>query len=186
MKRKKPINQQPMPAGEATPARRPPTLAEDIIYLLAKIGIIVLAIFALFTFVFGLIPVTDADMEPAFQPGDLAMVYRIDKRYNQSDVIAVHVNGENQIRRVIATAGDTIDMSPDGLMINGSLQQEPSSDVRTLPYEEGITFPITLAEDEVFVLGDARDGAEDSRVYGAVKKADTLGKVMTLVRRRDF
>lgn len=184
MRKQKKARAQAAPAPK--PPRRPPTLAEDIIYLLAKIGIIVLALFALFTFVFGLIPVTDADMEPAVQPGDLAMIYRLDKRYAQSDVIAVHVDGETEIRRVIATAGDIVDVSPDGLMINGSLQQEPSSDTRTLPYEEGIDFPVTLAEDEVFVLGDARDGAKDSRVYGPVKKADTLGKVMTLVRRRDF
>ena len=186
MKHTNKIDHQPASSAMDSQARCPPRLVEDIIYLLAKIGVIVLVVFALFTFVFGLIPVTDDDMDPAFHPGDLTMVYRLDKRYKQFDAIAVYVDGEPQIRRVVAVPGDTVDMSPDGLMINGSLQQEPSNDARTLPYEEGIAFPITLAEDEIFVLGDARQGAEDSRVYGAVKKSDTLGKVMALLRRRGF
>lgn len=174
--------QTPPPA----PVKKPPSLAEDLIYLLAKIGIIALALAMIFTLVFGLVPVTDADMSPQLKPGDLAMVYRIDKRYTQSDVIALEADGKTQLRRVIATGGDTVDMTAEGLVINGALQQELTPGQKTLPYQEGIAFPVTLAEDEIFVLGDDRDGAADSRVYGPVKKSDTLGKLMVLIRRRNF
>lgn len=171
---------------ERPAAKKPPSLAEDMLYLLAKIGIIVLAVILLFSFVFGLMPLVDGDMEPAFAPGDLVMYYRLDKDYSQNDVIALEIQGEKMVRRVVAVGGDTVDMTADGLVINGALQQEPIIGTKTLPYEEGITFPITLAADEVFVLGDARDGAADSRVYGPVNRRDTLGKVMALLRRRGF
>ena len=43
---------------------------------------------------------------------------------------------------------------------------------------------ITLGKDEYFVLGDARTNTRDSRIYGAVKKGEIKGSVMTLLRRR--
>ncbi|MDO4288153.1 MAG: signal peptidase I [Eubacterium sp.] len=174
------------PEARAPRANKPPSLAEDLVYLLAKMGVVAIVIFALFAFVFGLTPVTDAGMEPAFNPGDLVMYYRLDKDYSQSDAIVVEADGEKQIRRVVAKGGDTVDFTDQGLVINGALQQEPDTATKTLPYEEGVSYPITLAEDEVFVLGDARDGASDSRAYGPVKLSDTCGKVMALLRRRQF
>ena len=41
----------------------------------------------------------------------------------------------------------------------------------------------TLKKGEIFLLKDAREHATDSRIYGAVNKKDTLGKVVTLIRR---
>jgi type IV secretory pathway protease TraF len=38
----------------------------------------------------------------------------------------------------------------------------------------------------VFVLGDAREGAADSRIYGPVNTEDTLGTVITVIRRRSL
>jgi signal peptidase I len=51
---------------------------------------------------------------------------------------------------------------------------------------DGIEYPITLAVGEVFVLGDARENATDSRVYGAVNEKDTLGTVIAVIRRRNL
>ena len=88
--------------------------------------------------------------------------------------------------RVVATAGDTVDMLPDGFAINGVIQKEPNPQKQTLPYTEGVTFPITLKKGEIFLLGDDRENSADSRVYGAVQQEDTLGKVLNIVRRRNF
>jgi len=46
--------------------------------------------------------------------------------------------------------------------------------------------PLTLGAGQVFVLGDARQNATDSRVYGAVNTKDTLGKVITVIKWRDL
>lgn len=71
-------------------------------------------------------------------------------------------------------------------MINGYWQQETGIYTETLPYTEGISFPVTLGEDEYFVLGDSRSNAEDSRIYGPVKKEEIKGAVITLLRHRGF
>lgn len=161
-------------------------LWKDILFLLVKIAAIGLAFLLLFTFMYGLMQGPDASMKPAIRDGDLVLYYRLDKQYAQGDVLLLEFEGAVQIRRVVATAGDTVDISESGLIVNGAIQQETDIYEQTQRYVEGVDFPITLGENQVFVLADARDGATDSRVYGAVDVGDTLGKVITILRRRNI
>ena len=160
------------------------TLRQDLILLVSKIGILLLLAAFLFLFVFGVARCSDASMFPAVKDGDLAVYYRADKDYMQGDVVALKVEGKTQIRRVAAVAGDTVDVTEDGLFVNGALQQEEHIYEKTQRYQEGIDFPVTLKEGEIFVLGDAREHSTDSRIYGPVKIKDTKGTVITLIRRR--
>ena len=168
------------------PAKNPSrtTLRQDLILLVSKIGILLLLAAFLFLFVFGVARSSDASMFPAVKDGDLAIYYRADKDYMQGDVVALTVDGETQVRRVVAVAGDTVDVTEDGLFVNGALQQEEHIYEKTQRYQEGIDFPVTLEEGEIFVLGDAREHSTDSRIYGPVKIEDTKGTVITLIRRR--
>ena len=126
-------------------------------------------------------------MAPAIKDGDLVIFYRYTSAgYLPQDVIVLKHNGQSQARRVVATAGDTVDITEDGLMINGALQQEPEIYQMTQRYQDGVSFPLTVPEGQVFVLGDSRSGAEDSRMYGCLNIDDTLGKVITVIRRRSI
>lgn len=161
-----------------------PPLWKEALFLLGKIAAICLAFLLLFTFLFGLYRNADSDMTPTIRDGDLAIFYRLDKRYIAGDVLVLEYEGKTQARRVVATAGDTVDITETGLMINGALQQEPDIYFATYRYEDGLELPVTLGEGQVFVLGDHRTNATDSRVYGVVEVRDTLGKVMAIFRRR--
>jgi signal peptidase I, bacterial type len=161
-----------------------PTLLGEILRLLLKISIIIVVFFLLFTFMFGLTFIKDNSMKPAMRDGDIVIFYRLDKKYISKDVIIVGYEGEAQVRRVVAVAGDIIDITEEGLLINGSLQYEEDIYYNTLPYVEGVTFPLTLGDGEVFILGDMRLNAIDSRIYGVIKENDIQGKVMTVIRRR--
>ena len=126
-------------------------------------------------------------MAPAIKDGDLVLFYRYTNAgYLPQDVVVMVIDGRMQVRRVVATASDTVDITEDGLMINGSLQHEPEIYQETERYQEGVGFPLTVPEGQVFVLSDSRIGATDSRIYGCVKIEDTLGKVMTVIRRRSI
>ena len=164
----------------------PTSLGQDIVYLLIKIAVIVIIAVLLFTFMFGVHRVIDISMQPAIQDGDIVVFYRLDKAYVASDVLMVRYNGEQQTRRVVAVAGDIVDITEDGLLVNGSRIQESNIQEETLRYEEGISFPLTVKAGQVFVLGDGRERSIDSRLYGAVEAKDTLGKVMMVVRRRNI
>ncbi|MCL1975427.1 MAG: signal peptidase I [Firmicutes bacterium] len=165
---------------------REPTLIQELLALLAKIAVIIAAALLLFNFVYGLHYNADHGMYPSLKDGDLVMYYRWNKDYHAQDLLILAFQGEKQVRRVIATAGDTVDIREEGLIINGALQQEMDIHHKTQRYAEGIEFPLTLAENEVFVLGDAREGVTDSRIYGAIKAQDTLGSVIALLRRRNL
>ncbi|MBE7718741.1 MAG: signal peptidase I [Lacrimispora celerecrescens] len=163
-----------------------PSLLMEILFLLAKIAAVLLVMLLGFTFMFGLCRNVDASMTPAVKDGDLVIFYRLDKNYVADDTLVLEFEGKKQVRRVIATAGDIVDITEEGLFINGALQQETKIYVPTQRYEVGAEFPLTVREGQVFVLGDSRVNATDSRIYGAVDFKDTLGKVITILRRRDI
>ena len=84
------------------------------------------------------------------------------------------------LRRAIRWTSPRTDFSSTARGSRSQIYQQ------TQRYAVGATFPLTVGEGQVFVLGDARENATDSRVYGAVEVKDTLGKVITILRRRDI
>ena len=166
------------------PSSVQPSIGRELRNLGLKI-LAVLAVFGLvFTFVYGVHRNSDVDMTPAIKDGDLVMFYRFDKDYAIGDLLLVDFNGHREVRRVVAVADDVVDITEDGLMVNGALQQELEIYQKTHSYETGIRFPITVGPNQVFVLGDARENATDSRIYGPVNINDTYGTVISLVRSR--
>jgi len=166
-------------------AQRPPPLWKDLLLLLLKIAAIALVFLLLCTFLFGVARYQDPSMAPSIKDGDLVIFYRYKSAgYKPDDVIVLDFEGQRQARRVVATAGDTVDIAEGGLLVNGALQFEPEIYQRTERYTEGAEFPLVVPEGHVFVLGDGRSGATDSRIYGCVDIDDTLGKVITVLRRR--
>lgn len=161
-------------------------IKEDLLFLVLKILIFIALLAVTFLFIFGICRISDNMMSPAFKDGDLAVYYRLQKEFQPSDTVVMEKDGEVQVRRIIAAAGDEVNLAEEGLEINGYLQQESGIYTETLPYTEGISFPITLEENEYFVLGDNRSEAKDSRIYGVVKKEEIKGTVITLLRHRGF
>jgi len=178
----------PLSPGEARPKAKakPKTVWYDLGMLGVKIGAVALAAVALFSFVYGLHYNREPGMNPAVKDGDLVIYYRWDRDYVAGDLIVLDYQGESQVRRVVAVAGDTVDISERGLVVNGSLQQEREIFFKTERYADGPLLPLTLGEGEVFVLGDAREDVTDSRIYGAVNVTDTKGQVITILRRRNL
>ena len=74
-------------------------------------------------------------MNPAFNEGDIILFYRLQKEYRTGDSIIIKKNGETQLRRIIATEKSRVDITKDGLKINGYLQQEKGIYYKTAPYK---------------------------------------------------
>ena len=174
--------------GESPPGKKKKksSAGNDLLLLGFKVIIVGLFLGFMYLFFFGVTQVRDNSMSPALREGDLVIYYRLGKDYQKDDLITVEVNGVMQARRVVAVAGDTVDINENGLVINGYSQIESNIYTSTEPYTEGISFPVTVADGQVFVLADNRTGAQDSRIYGCVEKSATGGRAMAVIRRRGF
>lgn len=78
------------------------------------------------------------------------------------------------IKRIIGLPGETIQIQGEDIYINGEILEEhygkdPIDDAGVA------SDPITLGEDEYFVLGDNREISRDSREFGAVNIKDIAG-----------
>ena len=160
------------------------SIVQDIVQLLLKIAFIVLVVFLIFTFLYGIVRINDVSMKPAIKDGDLVMYYRLDKRFISGDVAVFENDGRITCGRVVAVAGDTVDITKNGLKINDAEQISQDIYFDTTQFKNGVDFPITVGEGQVFVLGDNRPKASDSRIYGCIDLKDIRGKVIAIIRSR--
>lgn len=152
--------------------------------LAEKIAAIAICGYLALSFLFGVGIVNGEGMYPRLRDGDMVIFYRLEAEQNVSDVVAYAKNGVLYYGRIVAMGGDTVDLNADGqLIVNGSVQQE---EVFSATSAEGraTVLPVTLAGNEVFILGDNREYAQDSRDFGPVAKGDIKGKVISLLRNR--
>lgn len=176
----------PAPSAPANAAPPRPSLLHDLLMLLLKIALVTVLGAALLTFVFGLYRVNDDYMQPSVKSGDVVMFYRLDHEYLAGDVLVLQYNGRLTCSRVIAVAGDEVGIDSEGLLVNGAYQQEQGITDDTTQVADGVTFPLTVPEGSVFLLGDHRMSAVDSRIYGCVPEEDIWGKMMGQFRWRGF
>ena len=161
-------------------------LLNQFLMLLLKLAVFAVMAIILFGYVFGLTRSSGLGMEPAFRDGDLILYYRITGTCSADEVLVVRYHGEKLLERVVAVAGDEVDITEHGLMINGAPVQETDVRGETTRFEEGVSFPLRVPEGKVFVLGDNREHATDSRIFGCVDTDDVYGRVIGLFRRRNL
>lgn len=147
------------------------------ILLLALIGWVML------TKVFLITQAVGNDMFPSVKDGDLIIGYRLQQEYVKDDVVVYTVNGERHVGRVAARATDVVTLDDSGtLLVNGTAQ---GGEIIYPTYaKEGLEYPYTVPEGQVFILGDYRTQTADSRDFGPIQTGNIEGKVITILRRR--
>lgn len=82
------------------------------------------------------------------------------------------------VKRVIALPGQTVDLIDGKVYIDNEPLDEPYYDGITSPIDSNVTFPVTVEDDMVFVMGDNRTRSKDSRSsdLGQVPYEAVLGK----------
>ncbi len=159
---------------------------EDLLWFAIKLLLTAGILAVMLLWIFGLARCTDNAMAPAVKDGDIVLFDRLQKEYPVRGLVVVSTDGVTQIRRIVAKSGDVVEVTEEGLFINGYRQQESDITMETLPYQEGVRYPLTLGEGEYFVLADRRENAKDSRLYGALSEKEIKGTVIALFRRRGF
>lgn len=67
------------------------------------------------------------------------------------------------VKRIIGMPGDTIDIKDGRVILNGEVLDEPYYDGVTNITDYAASYPFTVSEDCVFVMGDNRPNSKDSR-----------------------
>ena len=159
-------------------------LIAEIRAFLVKAAIMAVTLWVIFGVVFGVVPMKDQSMMPKLAAGDLLLYYRLDRTPGDREVVVFEKEGKTYVGRVVARGGDTVEIREDALLqINGNAIVENEIYYSTEPYEEGIKYPVTLTDEEGFILCDYREGAKDSRYFGPVTKKELKGTVITAIRR---
>ena len=120
-------------------------------------------------------------------PGDLMLFYRLENNFSIRDVVIFEKDGVSYTGRIIAKDGDTVEITNEAeVKVNGSLLAENDIYYSTPMYDNNVSYPVTLRENQYFILCDYREGAKDSRYFGAVEMEEIKGKVITIIRKNEL
>lgn len=155
----------------------------DLIYLLAVVMLV-------FMLLFRIVIVSGSSMYSTLWNGDWLLVTGsiLYQEPEAGDIIVASKDsfndGEPIIKRVIATEGQTVDIDFEAgiVYVDGTALEEDYT-YTTTNVQEGIVFPITIADGCIFAMGDNRNGSKDSRhpEIGMIDTREVLGRAVFLL-----
>ena len=122
--------------------------------------------------------VSGTSMEPNLNDGDIIVGVKSGE-FETGQVCCFYYNNRLLLKRVIANAGDMVEIDADGYVyVNGVMLDEPYVSDRSLGICD-IEFPYQVPDGQLFVLGDHRETSVDSRssVIGCVDVDEIVGKM---------
>ena len=126
--------------------------------------------------------INGVSMTETLQDGDIVVALN-SKKFATGDVIAFYYNNSILVKRVIAAAGDWVDIDEEGnVYVNGELLNEPYISEKALG-ECNIELPYQVPDGKCFVMGDHRATSIDSRntAVGCVSNDMVIGKILVRV-----
>lgn len=156
---------------------------KELLSMLIYIGVVLGVTFLIITFVGQRTHVSGESMENTLDNGDQLIVDKITYRFQDPErfdiiVFPFHYKENTYyIKRIIGLPGDTVQIADGTIYINGEVLEESYG--REVMQDPGIAAePITLGEDEYFVLGDNRNQSSDSRdpSVGLIHRDEIIGR----------
>jgi len=138
------------------------------------------------TFVVQPFVIPSGSMLPTIQLGERVIAEKLTYRFShdpEPGEIVVFANPEGYppilIKRVIATGGQTVDLRQGVVYVDGEALDEPYTHGQpSEPLNPAITYPFTVPEGSVWVMGDNRTNSGDSRQIGPIAVAAVKGRAI--------
>lgn len=167
---------------------------QEIVVFILEILLVILA--AYFIIAYGVEKTTmiGESMTPTLNDQNKIIINKMAYRFSNPkrfDVVVFKPQGREHsyysIKRVIGLPGETVQILNGQVYINDQLLDEKFK-VSNIVNEGLAAEPVTLEEDEYFVLGDNRNNSEDSRFanVGNITKKEIAGKAWLRLKPFDF
>ncbi len=168
------------------------SILKNVFEWMAVLVIAVVASLFLRTFVISPFVVPTGSMEHTIEVGDHLLAQKVTVNLGQGvkpgDII-VFENPDGSsghdilVKRVIATAGQIVDVRDGAVYIDGEPLDEPYVEGTTYPLLQqaagvDIFYPLTVPENGLWVMGDNRENSADSRYFGCIDESSVIGVVV--------
>lgn len=171
----------------------------DALDVIESVTTAIFVVMLVFTYLICTAVVEGESMVPTLENGDRLMVSRITKEYETGDILILDSEaaytfddagkltasaglGKRIVKRLIAQSGQEVNIDFDeGIVyVDGKALDEPYTSTLTKRDNRAFTYPLTVPEGYVFVLGDNRHISKDSRhpEVGMIAEENIIGKVL--------
>jgi signal peptidase I len=157
-----------------------------ILELLTYVFILYACVYLIPTYVMQRTIVDGPSMENTLHNGQSLIVEKISYKFDalkRFDVIVFYPYGreleEYYIKRIIGLPGETVQIIGSDIFIDGEILEEDYGK-DPITYAGWVEDPVTLSEDQYFVLGDNREVSYDSRYeeVGLISKENIGGRAI--------
>ena len=170
---------------ESEPQQTPPGRFWLYVYdFFGSISGALFTVFIVFTFLFRMVDVDGDSMLNTLSDGDWLCISSLYFEPEYGDIVIISRENTNEppiVKRIIGKENDVIDIDfhNNTVSVNGKILDEPYVSTPTQRSFD-VSFPLTVPENCVFVLGDNRNHSLDSRssLVGCVDENRILGKVL--------
>ena len=158
-------------------------IAKEILEWALTIIIPVVAALLIHQYLFTFARVDGTSMLDTLHENNIMGVSRLHYRLNEpqrGEIITCNYPGEGNklfVKRIIGLPGETIEIREGTVYIDG----EPIAETYLTRVDDQSMDPITLAKDEIFVMGDNRPVSRDSRAVGPLTLDEIYGRVLFVV-----
>lgn len=165
---------------------------KTLVSIVIMVLFVVVLSWALRTFVFQPYEIPSGSMEETIMTGDMVFSEKVTYYFREpeaGDIVTFadpQVPSRTLIKRVIATEGQTVDLQNGQVVVNGVALSEPYTEGKpSYPLDRNaagitVTFPYTVPQGYVWVMGDNRTNSQDSRYFGAVPASSITGRAAVI------
>ena len=175
----------PSEGGEEKGEKEPLKKKKELWEWLKAIVVAGVIVFIIFHFLIRVVTVDGNSMRPTLEDGDRLIISNLFYEPDNGDVVILSEEtglDEALVKRIIAVEGQTVDITENGeVMVDGKVISEPYiAELIDDQHRGDMTYPLTVPEGCVFVMGDNRNHSTDSRSsdIGMVEESEILGRVL--------